>query len=270
VNTEQIGNATLIEGDSRRQLQLYHLPSPHAIVCDPPYGLGNRTDYATQGRSREMLSTDFPQPYGYDEPFDPTMWLSAKLWAFCGADNFKRHLPDSCSWVTWDKEPATDGRYHQAEMIALSRPGRPVVFPFAWLGARNAGRGTYDQQVRSHPSQKPVELMAFIIEQLGIAADVPVVDPYMGSGSTGIAALVLGYSFIGWESHPHYFEVACRRMQAAVDEQWTVETASTRLPRGGNVARQRKLKKHRPDLAGQVIAGALTVRQALKEAGLKP
>ena len=153
-------------------------------------------------------------------------------------------------------------RAPQYEMIGLDRPGAPVGFSFTWEGMCNAGWGTYNQNPRVHPNQKPVELMVFIIQQSGVAAESPVLDPYMGGGSTGVAALALGRLFIGIESHDEYFETACARIQEAVDKQWAVETSDTRLRHGGNTTRERKLRKYCPELAAQVDANTLTLSQA--------
>ena len=66
---------------------------------------------------------------------------------------------------------------------------------------------------RVHPTQKPVAVMAWVIQELGIRPGTLIADPYMGSGTTGIAALQLGCRFIGVEIDPEYFETACRRLE---------------------------------------------------------
>ena len=66
---------------------------------------------------------------------------------------------------------------------------------------------------KSHPTQKPVELMIFCIEQLKIPETI--LDPFMGSGTTGVAAIQMGRKFIGIEREPKYFDIACKRIEQA-------------------------------------------------------
>ena len=77
-------------------------------------------------------------------------------------------------------------------------------------GERPTARGNF------HPTVKPVDLMAWLI-RLVTPPDGVVLDPFMGSGSTGIAAVRHGFRFVGVEQSPEYFDIACRRIEAAVD-----------------------------------------------------
>lgn len=83
------------------------------------------------------------------------------------------------------------------------------------MGAFRSGAGASGKEKRSHVSQKPVELMAWCIEHARIMVGKVVLDPYMGSGSTGVAALMCGRRFIGIEIDPGHFETACRRIEKA-------------------------------------------------------
>jgi site-specific DNA-methyltransferase (adenine-specific)/modification methylase len=71
---------------------------------------------------------------------------------------------------------------------------------------------------REHPTQKPLALMAWCIEQLGIKAGQTILDPFMGSGTTGVAAVQMGCKFIGVERDPQFFDVACKRIERAVSQ----------------------------------------------------
>jgi len=67
---------------------------------------------------------------------------------------------------------------------------------------------------KGHPTQKPIEVMCWCIERLPDGANT-ILDPFMGSGTTGVACAKLGRKFIGIEIEPKYFDIACRRIEAA-------------------------------------------------------
>jgi site-specific DNA-methyltransferase (adenine-specific) len=71
-------------------------------------------------------------------------------------------------------------------------------------------------RVRDHPNEKPIELMKRLVDTHSNRGET-ILDPFMGSGTTGVAAVKLGRKFIGIEIEPKYFEIACRRIQAALD-----------------------------------------------------
>lgn len=70
---------------------------------------------------------------------------------------------------------------------------------------------------RDHPNEKPLALMQTLIETLSNDGDT-ILDPFMGSGTTGVACVKLGRKFIGIEIEPKYFDIACRRIEKAVSE----------------------------------------------------
>jgi len=87
------------------------------------------------------------------------------------------------------------------------------------MGLTRAGEDGSAASKRKHPSQKPVELMRWCLETARIGLGKVVLDPYMGSGSTGVACLTTGRKFIGIEIDPEYFEIACRRIEKAQQQQ---------------------------------------------------
>ena len=68
-------------------------------------------------------------------------------------------------------------------------------------------------QDAAHPTQKPVDLMKWCVNQIGDPQTI--LDPFMGSGTTGVAAVQMGRSFIGIEREPKYFDIACQRIENA-------------------------------------------------------
>lgn len=204
METVKIGTATLIHGDAVEILP--SLESPSSIVSDPPYGMAY-TAKAAEWKSRAIANDDS----------DHHLIWACKLparhsrYIFCRWDNLLR-VPRPRSCITWVKKGHGAGdtahaHGRQTESI-LFYPGLEHYFPagrpsdviFAGISG-NA----------HHPTEKPVQLMMAVV---GWTAG-PVLDPFMGSGSTGVACARLGRPFVGIELDGRHFETACRRIEAA-------------------------------------------------------
>jgi site-specific DNA-methyltransferase (adenine-specific) len=210
-----IGNATLYLGDARELLSEI---TADACISDPPYGINLRAAYGQgtrkypNGKRREPAKQYTQQVIGDDQPFDPTALLRFPVTLLWGAENYKAKLPDGGRWLVWDKRCGVIPERTQGdcEFAWCSRKGVSRVFRHIWDGmVRDSEQG----QQRDHPTQKPIALMEWCIEQAGQPAVI--VDPYMGSGTTGVAAMNMSRNFIGIEIDPGYFEVACERIAAA-------------------------------------------------------
>ena len=231
-----IGNAELWHGDCREVLHL--LPACAAVVTDPPYGQaykvntfykgGTRETAAIQrnGKTLKMTPITYPDIMGDDAPFDPAPLLglapTVVLW---GAHKFHDRLPEG-SWLVWDKVPTGKRRDQgdgEAAWINRQQPLR--IFRLLWDGLC-VGEGARHEvtagQQRYHPAQKPEILMRWCIEQAGTPASV--LDPYMGAGSTGVAAAQMGLRFVGVEAERRYFDIACQRIEA-IQRQATLQLA---------------------------------------------
>lgn len=230
MHKELIGNATLYLGDCREALD--SLTGLDAIVSDPPYGIAYQRGRG--GRGRHTVSCTAPI-HGDDKPFDPSPVLQAAprvlLW---GADHYRARLPDGGSWLCWDKSvgvgPAdsfADAEFAWASVAGIKR----TVHRQLWKGVASRGADALGKSERFHVSQKPRELMRWCIELLGLAPGTLVCDPYMGSGSTGIAALELGHRFVGIEIDPAHFDTACRRIEA-LQQQAALFEPQRAAPRG--------------------------------------
>ena len=206
-----IGNATLILGDGRLLLPEYR---PDAIISDPPYGIG----FAHGGRDGKRHGTRFAGRHivGDDKPFDPS-WIIERYGylpiALFGGNHFASRLPDSRGWLVWDKREGR-GRndFADCELCWTNCDNVARLKPHMWNGMfRASERG----EARVHPTQKPIAVMSWVMEEMGIKPGSLIADPYMGSGTTGIAALQRGCRFVGIEIDPEFFEAACRRIEDA-------------------------------------------------------
>lgn len=201
---EHIGNATLYLGDCREILPA--LGELETIVSDPPYGMAFQSNHRADQHDR--IAND------HDDVL--LLWACAlrprhSCYLFCRWDNLQA-VPKPKSCVTWVKNNWSMGdlehEHARQTEIALFYPGPDHDFPkdrpTDMIRAPRTGND-------HHPTEKPVQLMRAFVEW----TRGTVLDPFMGSGSTGIACVDLGRPFVGIELHEPYFDVACRRIEAA-------------------------------------------------------
>lgn len=210
---EIIGSARLILGDCRDVLPT--LGGVSAVVTDPPYGIGmdrgvRGCGYDGFGLGKRRQPKRYAGAWDGDRPSAETFALilgAAKTHIIWGGNYFSDLLPMSQKWLWWDKLQ-TMPTYSDGELAWTSMPGtstKKFVYNGSGLHAK--------EKDREHPTQKPVALMDWCIGLLPQANVI--LDPFMGSGTTGVACMKLGRSFIGVELDPHHFDTACRRIEAA-------------------------------------------------------
>lgn len=205
MKVETIGNATLYLGDA--QIVLPTLPMCDALVTDPPYGIGESAG-KNASRGKLAVAKDYGNKSWDDNPIP--QWLidcaisRAKHSIIFGGNYYA--LPPSSCWLVWDKENgANDFADCELAWTNLQKAVRRIQYQWnGMLRANNEPRG-------DHPTQKPVQVMEWALMQLPEGCKT-ILDPFMGSGTTGVAAANLGMNFIGIEREPEYFEAACRRM----------------------------------------------------------
>ena len=194
MNPVVIGDATLYLADCLEVLPT--LPKVDAVITDPPYGIGIANNPVRQ--MHEKLDWDASAP-GADVILACVAAGSvAILW---GGNYFG--LPPSQCFLVWDKVQPQDFSLAMCEQAWTNKKGPAKLYRQSVLSYR-----------KEHPTQKPVELMAWCIEQAGNPQTI--LDPFMGSGTTGVAAIQLGRQFIGIEREPKYFDIACERISRAV------------------------------------------------------
>lgn len=211
MRVETIGKATLYEGDCLTVLPSdLQIRGDVAVVSDPPYGIGYSHGVGG-GKLARSTQFDHHPVIGDDRPFDPAHWLKYERVVLFGANHYSSRLPDSPFWLVWDKRDGVcSNDQADCEMAWVKGKGTARIIRHLWNGMlKQSERG----EIRYHPTQKPVAVMEWAIKQLGATGTI--LDPYMGSGTTGVAALRLGLPFIGVEMDPHYFTIACERIENA-------------------------------------------------------
>ena len=215
---ETIGNATLYLGDCREILPT--LPKVDAVITDPPYGMDWNTDTTrfSGGKSENINRTsgegrpDWGDISGDAQPFDPSPWLQFNRVVMFGANHYAERLPVGTMLVWIKKDDHLFGTFLSDAEMAWMKGGHGVYcfrksFPPPVRIAENGGGNA------AHPTQKPISLMAWCMERAKVPHEGVVLDPYMGSGTTGIACHTTGRAFIGIEREPKYFDIACRRIE---------------------------------------------------------
>lgn len=218
LRSETIGNATLYLGDCRATL-----PAPcdiDAMVTDQPYGM----NYKINARNLSNTGLDWNRPVsvekrgaivGDDQPFDPSPFLQYRKVAFFGANKCAHRLPAGGRWIVWDKRRDSRPDDHSdCELIWTNVPGADRIHRQKWRGIVREGEENISRSQKLHPNQKPVALMTFVLEQIGAEPGNTILDPFMGSGSTAVAALRMGMRFVGFEIDPTHFETAVARLRA--------------------------------------------------------
>ncbi len=189
-----IGNATLYCGDCMDLLPT--LERVDAVITDPPYGIGIANNPVRQAHQRMDWDSSTPDASVLDKII--ALGDVSIVW---GGNYFD--LPPSQCFLVWDKVQPQDFSLAMCVMAWCSKKSPAKMHRQSVLSYR-----------KEHPTQKPVELMVWCIEQAGNPQTI--LDPFMGSGTTGVACAQLGRTFIGIEREPKYFDIACKRIEQAV------------------------------------------------------
>jgi len=211
-HSEQSGSALLALPHQSPQAGVVGRKKGISLLTDPPYGIeysklmkGNGDGNGGLGRNRWKHYEDFDWDNQRPERGLFELMLEATdnqiIW---GGNYFTDFLPPTMQWLVWDKG---------------QRDFSLADCEFAWSSQRKAARiFTYTrsqalQDGRVHPTQKPIALMKWCLGHLPHGETI--LDPFMGSGTTGVAAVHMGRKFIGIEREPKYFDIACKRIEDA-------------------------------------------------------
>ena len=239
IRKEIIGDCTLYLGDCLEVMAVLPSESLDMIWTDPPYGHGNHDGdlnaRLNAHRSIESIPIANDDADGMRRVVDGMLKEASRLLksdlcccccCCCGggprptfawvADRMDRDGLSFFHSVIWDKKnPGLGWRYrrqHEMVMVAHRKGGKLL-----WRDDNVTARNIYSlmpPKDRFHPNEKPVDMVSHFIE-LHSDIDQMVLDPFMGSGTTGVACVKLGRKFIGIELEPKYFDIACKRIEEA-------------------------------------------------------
>jgi DNA modification methylase len=215
--TEQLAEGvTLILGDCREVLPT--LGKFDALVTDPPYGIGADGWMAADSGNKRTNAAAVKGTYRATEwdvkpiPADLMILVqNAAKWNVIFGGNYYS-FPASTCWLVWDKENGDNG-FADCELAWTNLPKAVRRIKWMWNGMLRKG----GEAREGHPTQKPVEVMRWAIGQLP-EPSLSILDPFMGSGTTGMAAVKAGKHFTGIEIDPIYFDLACLRISRALRE----------------------------------------------------
>jgi DNA modification methylase len=232
---EVIGDATLWLGDCMEVLPT--LPKVDAVITDPPYGLNLGKQTSAKETRTQLLRKQAYESYE-DTPENfrdqivpavvvalsiadrgmvfgaaPSMWMLPAPRAIGGF-----YIPFGCGRTAWG-------------FTAFSQCLLYGSAPDLHLGCKATGRVSNETPERGidHPCPKPLGWMTWCVD-LGSRAGETVLDPFMGSGTTGVSAIQLGRKFIGIEREPKYFDIACRRIEQAYKQRPLFDAEPPRKP----------------------------------------
>ncbi len=194
---EIIGNCELYLGDCMDIMPT--LGMVDAVITDPPYGIGkkfiNGTWSGKDSKYQAMQNWDKEANQKWvDEIIN--LKIPSIIW---GGNYFI--TPPSRGWLVWRKPYFPSMADCELAFTNMDINAR------VWDGNRSNGE-------KEHPTQKPVELMKWCISKLPNNCNL-ILDPFMGSGTTGVACQQMGKNFIGIELDQQYFDIACKRIEEA-------------------------------------------------------
>jgi len=206
---------TIFHGDAREILP--SLGPVDLVLTDPPYGIGASTQLRanTQHGQAKAVSKDYGASSWDKETInqadmDDVVCKAKNSIVFGG--NYYKFAPNSC-WLVWDKNNGSNG-YADCELAWTNLQKAVRLFKYTWQGMLQQHMGEA-KEFRYHPTQKPVPVMQWCITQAPDTVQT-ILDPFMGSGTTLVAAKNLGRKAIGIEIEEKYCEIAARRLAQEV------------------------------------------------------
>lgn len=208
----------LILGDCLEVMRTLEAGSVDAVITDPPYGMNWNTDSTRFSGAKNHPSawtgrSDWGPIIQDDKPFDPLPWLSFPAVILWGSNHYANRLPLGTTLVWIKRAPILYGSFLSDAEIGWMKSGYGVYcFEKQFPPPSRIVEGNGETL---HPNQKPIALLKWCMDMAKVPINATVLDPFMGSGTTGVACVQTGRNFIGIEIDPTYFDIARRRIEIA-------------------------------------------------------
>lgn len=212
---EVIGDCILYCADAREVLPL--LSPVHALVTDPPYGVSGGSGTMGKASTKTKYEANFPDTPEYIET------VCAPLIAYCLKMSTRGAVTTGTRNMFKYPEPVDIGGFTNPAGCGISFWGMVTYQPILFYGkdprvGKSIGSLTHHMNSGAkgidHPCPKPLKEWTWLVNKVSLPGEI-VLDPFMGSGTTGVACANLGRKFIGIEMENKYFDVACRRIEQA-------------------------------------------------------
>lgn len=217
----QIKNATLYHADCWDLLS--EIGEINVIITDPPYGIGANKKSMELRISKSGLLKNFPHSHfdgiewdkKIDKKYIDLILSISKNQIFFGGNYYANWLPPSPCWIVWDKDNGTCDSA-DCELIYTSYKTAVRKIRYKWNGVFQ--EDMKNKETRYHPTQKPLWVMGWLLDKYTKKTEL-ILDPFMGSGTTGVACIMGNRKFIGIEKEKRYFDIACKRISRASKQQ---------------------------------------------------
>lgn len=211
----ETSRGSLFHGDCLELMPLLE-ERANLVLTDPPYGIGEAAG-KNQSRDAIAVATDYGSKFWDDEippkvAFDLMFEFSRDQMIF-GGNYFVEYLSNSSCWLVWDKD--NTGDFADAELIFTSFKKAVRIIKWRWNGMLQ--QNMKHKEKRYHPTQKPLGLIEILLSRYSEENDL-ILDPFGGSGTTGVACENLKRRWIICEKEEEYCEIAAKRIEAAASQ----------------------------------------------------
>jgi len=201
----------LIHEDSLQAMKAMADNSFDWAIVDPPYGI-KQDGKSNHSRNQLAKATQYT-PKNWDSKTPSADYFSelkrvSKNQIIWGWNYFVTYINDCPSYIVWDKD--NSGDFSDCESAWCSKKGGARIFKWRWNGMLQ--QDMKNKEVRIHPTQKPVALYKWLLENYTSEGDL-ILDTHLGSGSIAIACHYMKRKLVGYEIDLEYYDNACKRFE---------------------------------------------------------
>lgn len=209
----------IIQGDCLEVMRTFPDKSFDLVLTDPPYGIGEhggKKRYGPQSKEKGFKTHKHYDDLGWDsipltKEYFAEIFRVSKDQIIFGMNYYTYFLPPTKCFVVWHKKGTDKSSFADCELIWTSFQSAARLFKYDWVGFGYINNP--DKERKEHPTQKPLKLMEYLVNRFSKEGDT-ILDPFVGSGTTCLAAKNLKRNYVGIELNPAYVEVAQKRLES--------------------------------------------------------